>query len=163
MKFRITSCCGFSFICVVLAMYFTFVCNVSAAIAAYPAPPGLVTSPDFTVKANDTPIWVERIGSQRQSFEYLLYNGRALEDLNVANFSCSGAVTIKITASEKIDSYVIRPKSRNIKAQVRGQDLTFTISGPQKLYLEINGLPVWYKKSDELKMRTDKAFQAGLM
>ena len=139
MKFRITPCCGFGFLCVVFAMSPTFVCNVSATIIAYPAPPGLVTSPDFTVEANDTPIWVERIGSKLQSFEYPLYSGRALEDLNVANFSCSGSVTIRITASANIDSFMIRPKSRNIIAQASGRDITFTIPGPQKLYIEING------------------------
>ena len=93
------------------------------------------------MKVNDTPVWVERIGSSLHSFSYALYGSREMEDLNVANFSCSGMITIKITASAKIDSYLIRPKSRNIKAKADGRVLIFTIPGPQKLYIEINGLP----------------------
>ena len=58
MKFRITSCYGL-ISCVVVMVLFVSVRNVSATIIAYPAPPGLTTSPDFTVKVNDTPIWVE--------------------------------------------------------------------------------------------------------
>jgi polygalacturonase len=64
-----------------------------------------------------------------------------MEDLNVANFSCSGKTTIKIVTAAKINSYLIRPKSLNINASVNGNELIFTIQGPQKLYIEINGLP----------------------
>jgi hypothetical protein len=31
--------------------------NLSAKVINYPAPPGLKTSPDFTVLANNTPVW----------------------------------------------------------------------------------------------------------
>ena len=115
--------------------------NVSAIIVTYPSPPGLKTSPDFTLKANDKPVWVERIGSNMKAFSYSLYGGREMEDLNVASFSCSGSVTIRIKATGKINSYIIRPKSLNINATVTGNELIFTIPGPQKLYIEINGLP----------------------
>ena len=124
----------------VIIMSFTFVSNTLATIVVYPAPPGLKTSPDFKITANDNPIWVERIGSTLQSFNYSLYGSKEMEDLNVANFSCSGAVTFKITATGNIDSYIIRPKSRNIIAKATGRELTFTIPGPQNLYIEINSL-----------------------
>ena len=115
--------------------------NTSAKVVVYPAPPGLRTSPDFTVMANNTPVWVERIGSKLKSFSYDLYSGREMEDLNVANFSCSGEVILQITAKENIESYLIRPKSRNIVARVKGKELLITVAGPQKLYIEINKLP----------------------
>jgi hypothetical protein len=112
-----------------------------AEIVVYPAPPGLIASPDFTVLADNQPVWVERIGSKLLTFDYKLYGSRDMEDLNVANFSCSGIVNIIIKANVAIDTFIIRPKSRNIKAQVNGSELTFSISGPQKLYIEINNLP----------------------
>lgn len=114
---------------------------VSSQIVAYPAPSGLNTSKDFTLKANDIPVWVEKIGSKLPTFKYDLYGSREMEDLNVASFSCSGEVTIKITATSDIKSFLIRPKSREIAARVNGRELSFTINGPQKLYLEINNLP----------------------
>ncbi|MBK8882037.1 MAG: hypothetical protein IPN67_06500 [Bacteroidales bacterium] len=107
----------------------------------YPAPPGLKTSPDFTVSADNQEVWVERIGSKYASFEYDLYGSREMEDLNVASFSCSGLITIVIRANVNIEKINIRPKNRNIKATINGQEIRFTISGPQKLYIEINNLP----------------------
>lgn len=122
-------------------MFLLFTFNTSAKVVVYPAPAGLRTSPDFTVKVNNTTVWVQRIGSKLKSFSYELYSGREMEDLNVANFSCSGELIIQITARENIDSYIIRPKSRSIVASVKGKELIITVSGPQKLYIEINRLP----------------------
>lgn len=115
--------------------------HVSAQVVTYPAPPGLVTSPDFSVTADGKPVWVEKIGSKVHTPKYALYGGIEMEYLNVANFSCSGKVNITVAASANIDSFMIRPKSRHIKAKVNGRNLTFTIYGPQKLYIEVNGLP----------------------
>ncbi len=112
-----------------------------ADVVVYPAPPGLTTSPDFRVMANNREVWVERIGSKLGKFNYALYGSRDMEDLNAANFSCSGAITITIQANVKIDSFKIRPVSRNIRGTVKGSELTFSINGPQKLYIEINKLP----------------------
>ena len=125
-------------ISLLLAMIFT---GASAQIVAYPAPPGLITSPDFTVTADNKEVWVERVGSKLAAFDYKHYGSRELEDLNVAGFCCSGKVTIRIKANVNIDSLKIRPVSRNIKANVKGSEITFDIDGPQKLYIEINNLP----------------------
>jgi hypothetical protein len=128
------------YICLFIAL-FILIYNTSAAVVIYKAAPGLKTSTDFSVKADEKKVWVEKIGSKLPSFKYDLYGTREMEDLNVASFECSGEVTIKISASENIDSFVIRPKIRNIKAKVSGRELTLTLTGPQKLYLEINKLP----------------------
>ncbi len=98
-------------------------------VLSYPAPPGLQTSPDFSVKVNNVDIWTEQVGDG------------GLESLNVANYSSSGSQSITITAKSPIRKYSIRPKSRNIKANVQGRQLTFTIQGPQQIYIEIDTLP----------------------
>src|ERR1700761_3267134 len=79
----------------------TAFCQTSQVVA-YPAPPGLTTSPDFTVTVNHKNIWTESVG-----------NG-GMENLNVANYSASGLQTITITAKKAIKKYKILPKSRNI-------------------------------------------------
>lgn len=112
-----------------------------AQVITYPAPPGLITSQDFKVSANGKPVWVEKIGSNVHTSKYALYGGIEMEYLNVANFSCSGKTTLTINASADIDSFVIRPKSRNLRASKKGRNLTITVDGPQKLYIEINRLP----------------------
>ena len=96
---------------------------------AYQAAPGLTISTNFTVKANNTPLFTESIG------------GGGMENLNVANFSCEGTQKITVTASSLIHTYTIRPKNAKIAASVTGRVLTFTISGPKKIYVEINDLP----------------------
>jgi hypothetical protein len=126
------------FVCLLLILP---VMAAAAEIIVYPAPPGLTTSPDFTVMADNHQVWVERIGSKLMKFDYNLYGSRDMEDLNVASFSCSGSVNITIKANVKIDSFNILPKSRNITASVNGSEISFTMDGPQKLYVEINNLP----------------------
>ncbi len=115
--------------------------ELEAAVTAYPSIPDLITSPYFTVTADSQQIWTELAGSRLRQFEYALYGSREEEDLNIASFACSGPVKLTIKAPGKIEKYVIRPRSRNIKAQVDGDMLSFTIDGPQKLYIEINNLP----------------------
>src|ERR1035437_5452193 len=84
---------------ILLLMHFCVGNIISAQVVTYPAPPGLITSSDFTMKVNNTPVWVEKIGSKLKSFDYTigLYGGREMEDLNAACFSFSGKVTITIT------------------------------------------------------------------
>lgn len=139
------------------------VSNSSAEIVTYPAPPGLTTSPDFTVKANDQSVWVERIGSKLNTFEYTLYGSREMEDLNVANFSCEGNVTILVKANVSIHTFIIRPKSLNIKASVNGSEIIFTINGPQKLYIEINNLPHLALFANPLEANPSKKGDPGVI
>jgi len=151
-------------ICVVLLIpVLLFTGCSSARVVAYPAPPGLRTSPDFKVEVNNISVWVERIGSKLDSFKYSLYSGRDMEDFNVAAFSCCGPVTIKVTASSGIDSYLIRPKIRGITAKVSGNELTFKIPGPQKLYLEINNLPHLAIFADPPEVNPPKEVDPGVL
>ncbi len=126
---------------IVLFMLLIPIFGCSSSIVTYPAPPGLVTSPDFSLKGNGKTIWVERIYNNPETIDYMFYGSKEMEDLNVAGFSCSGKVSFEITASEEIKSFLIRPASRQISAKAEGKTLTFTVEGPQKLYIEINALP----------------------
>lgn len=125
--------------------------NSKSTVITYPAINTLTTSPDFTVKANNTPIWTESVG-----------NG-GMENLNVVNYSCAGKQTITIKAPTNISKFQIRPKSRNITGKVNGRELTFTISGPQKLYVEINDLPHLAIFADPLETDVPKKNDAGII
>lgn len=101
--------------------------NASAqSTVVYPQIEGLRTSPDFTATVNGQAVWMEIVGAG------------GMEDLNVINFSCEGPQTITLTASREITNYKIGPKSTGIVGEVNGRELSFTIDGPQKLYIEIN-------------------------
>ena len=140
MKLKTTTCRSVFFGVFFVTMT-VFGCKTSPEVIPYQAPPGLTASPDFTVKVNNTEIWVERLGGSNMPLEQQYVHYGILEDLNIASFSCSGALEIKITAPGDINSFLIRPKNRGIKAKVKGRELSFTIPGPQKLYIEIDSLP----------------------
>ncbi|MDP9048133.1 MAG: glycosyl hydrolase family 28 protein [Bacteroidota bacterium] len=125
--------------------------NNSSTVVAYPAIDSLITSPDFQVTVNNKHIWTESLGDG------------GLENLNVANYSCSGKQVITITASVNIIKYKIRPKSRNIVGRVSGRELTFTISGPQKLYIEINKLPHLAIFANPLETNVPKKDDVGII
>lgn len=150
-------------IATILAASFFIFQNTTAEIVTYPTPPGLVTSPDFTVTADNQPVWVERIGSKLASFDYALYGTREMEDLNVVNFSCSGPVTIVIKANSNIEKFTIRPKSRNIVSRTNGSELTLEINGPQKLYIEINELPHLAIFANPLEVKPQKKGDPGVI
>ncbi len=103
----------FTPVVIILMALLSFSFHISAQVVTYPATPGLITSPDFTITANGKPVWVEKIGSNVHTDKYALYGGIEMEYLNVANFSCSGILTLTITASSAIDSFIIRPKNSN--------------------------------------------------
>jgi hypothetical protein len=161
MKYRFDSPFKITFF--ITLILFLVVCQASPKIVTYPAPPGLITSTDFVLKVNDTLVWVEKIGSSFQTPEYSLYGGIEMEYLNVVNFSCSGPLKITVTASSNIDSHIIRPKSLGITGKVDGQELTFTIPGPQKLYIEINGLPHLAIFANPLEVNSPKQGDPGVI
>ena len=131
------------YIVLLLCIFPIIITGSCTTIITYPVPPGLQTSPDLTFTVNNKPVWVERVASKLDTFDYTLglYGGRKMEDMDVAGFAFSGKVKIRINAKEKIESYIIRPKSRNIEAEVSGKEISFTIDSPQKLYIEINDQP----------------------
>ena len=149
-KLQLTKCIYFPVF--LLMLYLSGCTDVNTAkTVVYPPVPGFVTSPDFKVMANGQDIWTEKIGAggyeritrpgvyEKTDSQIFTYDH--MEDLNVANFSCSGEQNISITASEDIRNYVIHPKSKHIVAEVKGREITFSIDTPQHLYIEVNNLP----------------------
>lgn len=117
-----------------------------AKVVTYPPPPGLDSSDHYAVRVNGQSIWTEKLVSNYDAarlpewFTRESYTG-ARQEVNIANFSCSGAIQIVISASAAIDSFTVRPKSRRIEARCDGEELSFTLPGPDKLYIEINDFP----------------------
>lgn len=125
--------------------------GAESVVVTYQETPGLETSPDFSVKVNDTDVWTLRLGDG------------GMEDLNITRFACSGLQTITIEAPSTIKEYVIRPKNLKIKSKVRGNELTFTIPGPQKLYIEIDDLPHLAIFADPLEVNPPQNGDQGVV
>ncbi|HEY4785209.1 MAG TPA: RICIN domain-containing protein [Bacteroidales bacterium] len=58
---------------------------------------------------------------------------------NVGNFDCNGSTNIQITFSTTVTSAAIYPASLGITPTISGNTITFTIPGPKKFYVDING------------------------
>ena len=114
-------------------------------LIVYPAIPGLTTSDLFSVRVNDKEIWTEKFITNMDTSKlpdwfkepYTI----APQEIHQASFSCSGEMQISIRVPAAIKKVSIHPLSRNIKYNVEGNALTFSIPGPANIYIEINDLP----------------------
>ena len=114
-------------------------------LIVYPAIPGLTTSDLFSVRVNDKEIWTEKFITNMDTsklpdwFKETLYHstpgdspGKLFMQRGNADFN---------PGSRAIKKVSIHPLSRNIKYNVEGNALTFSIPGPANIYIEINDLP----------------------
>jgi len=115
-------------------------------VITYPAIPGLETSKIYSIMVNDQSVWTEKL---RTDFDLESlpdwFRGEPYvnqqQELHCANFSCSGEIDVQITISEKVASVRIHPVSRCIKPDLKDKNISFTLQGPNKLYIEVNDLP----------------------
>jgi hypothetical protein len=127
--------------------YFVLLCCllVSSLVCAerlvvYPAPKDASQNTDFSVKV--------RIPGQnwQELPEYLVKvdEVRGVDhiwtDSSVSYFDFSGKVEVSVTSTRgNIQSARIRPLSYGIKPEINGDTLTFTLSQPRNLSIEVNG------------------------
>jgi len=143
-------------------------CSRDNKIETWPAPPGLATSDDFTLKVNGQPVWVEKLQSNMDLdslppwFTSVPYTNVA-QQVNIANFNSSGPLQIVITCRDSVKSFAIHPYSRNITAQSRGKQLLFELPGPDKLYIEINDYPALCLFANPPENGTPKPGEANVL
>jgi hypothetical protein len=106
--------------CLILSPGFTQ--SQEASLVIYKAPPDAGSAPEFEVEVNGQPIFV--------------YNTRPAA---LACFSFEGKVDIQVTFLSPVSGFDIRPKSRNIHAELYRNQLRFSIDKPENLSIEING------------------------
>ena len=96
--------------------------SASAGVVVYPEAP-LPRASEFTVKVNGTDIAVYNAGTFR-----------------CAPFAFSGAITVAVTYHPgAIRSFQINPLAKGIAATQNGNTLTFKLTQPEKLEIQING------------------------
>lgn len=97
------------------------------AVLTYPAPQGENASEDYRVEAGGAPVFVYTTP--------VLRGGPA----SFAYFDFTGPVNISITSTRKIDSVTVRPTSCAIKPAVSANTISFALSKPANLTIELNG------------------------
>lgn len=90
-------------------------------LITYEPPKGAESAPEFEVEVNGQKIFV--------------YNTRPAA---FAYFSFEGKVDVKVTFLSPVYNFDIRPKSRNIQAELSRNELHFSLDKPENLSIEIN-------------------------
>ena len=100
--------------------------GTSLGVVTCPNLPGAPKSPLYSITANGTPLFVEK-----------MTNFAAEMNVHYAHASLSGAgaATIAVTVSETFNAYKLSPKSRQISATKSGNTITFS-SGPNYLIFQ---------------------------
>ncbi len=100
--------------------------SFAETVETYELPPVYPVSSVYTVNVNgiDVPV-TQFVHKGEISYHY-------------AQFSFSGTVNVKVSATENISSHTIRPFSYEIHSTVNGQELTFSLSESRYLVIEMN-------------------------
>ncbi len=111
-----------------------FASDAVSRVVIYPAPEDMPHNDDFSVKVR------EPGGQWQELFEYDvqvdMHNPR---QASMIYFDFSGTVEVSVTKNEgTIESARVRPLSYGIEPKIDGDTITFTLSKPRKVSVEIN-------------------------
>ena len=117
----------------------------NSKVVAYPAIPGLTTSDLYSVQVNGEKIWTEKFRTNMDISKlpdwFIEPYTKVQQEIHQASFSCRGKIKISIKVPDSIKNVSIHPVSRGIKKEIKGDNFTFYLAGPDKLYIQINELP----------------------
>lgn len=109
-------------------------------LIAYHAPEGAAQNPDFSVsiripgeKWQELPEYLVKVDEVRGT-------GHHVENSSMSYFDFSGEVEVLVTLNKgEIQNARIRPLSYGITPEIKGNTLTFRLSQPRNLSVEVNG------------------------
>ncbi len=108
-----------------------------ANVVTYPGPGGITAAADRQVSADGKPVFVYETAV---NFNRAYTTTPTLEKTPVAYFDFSGSVAVTVTApGVAITSAVLRPISCATTPTVAGDKVTFTLTKPGHMTLELNG------------------------
>ena len=122
-----------------LSFFAVFISHANASVVTYPAPSGgIPLSNDFTVTADGLRVDVYQVKVPPQ---YVGYDPcpSSYEIASMAYFDFSGTVDVQITSAIPISNVVVRPLRYNIQPNISGNTISFSLSQPGNLSIEING------------------------
>lgn len=112
-------------------------------IVTYPGPEGEEASPDFTVKVDGKEVFVYRARvsarPENQVWPGHQRPGEQTEQVSFCYFDADKAATVEVESKTKIDRLVVRPLSKKIRPTVDGHKISFTLTEPCQLAIEVNG------------------------
>ncbi len=117
----------------------------SSTVIPYPAIEGLTASNLYRVAVNDREIWTERFRTSMDISKlpewFLASYTKVPQEIHQASFSGNGRLNVTIRVPHAITKASLHPSSRKLRQHVSGNVLTFSLPGPDKLYIQIDDLP----------------------
>ncbi len=114
-------------------------------VIVYPTTPGLTTSDLYSVKVNERDIWTEKFRTTMDIAKmpdwFIAPYTKIQQEIHQASFSGNGKLRISIRVPTAIKNVSLHPLSRNIQHHVSKNVLTFSLEGPDKIYIHIDDHP----------------------
>ncbi|MGA9117772.1 MAG: glycosyl hydrolase family 28 protein, partial [Bacteroidota bacterium] len=79
---------------------------------------------------------------------------RVQQEIHQASCSCDGQMQVAIRVSRTIKMVTIHPTSRGIHPMVKDNVVSFSLSGPEKISVEINDLPPLFVFADSVEQES---------
>jgi hypothetical protein len=123
-----------------------------AGVITYPSVPGAVKSPLYTVTANGTEVFVEKLTKFGDEMQ-----------VHYAHLSLGGAdpAAFSVTVNESFSQYTLSPKSRKLGVTKNGNSLTF-MSGPNYLILQVDSKELLFILIDAAEVNPPKLGDANV-
>jgi hypothetical protein len=112
-------------------------------VTIWPAPAEEKLCEDYTLRVNGKPATVCscRVSAVPLNQVWPGYQ-RPLDQTELAGFAhwdMAGSVTVEVTSKRPFKNVIVRPGSRGIRPTVRGQRITFTLTKPGPVTVELDG------------------------
>lgn len=113
---------------------------LTAEVVVYSAPEGCALNADFTVKVRAPGGEWQPVPTYLVKVDAVTGTDHAPRNSSLAYFDFTGAVEIAVTSARgRIEQARVRPLSYAITPRVDGDTLTFTLTQPRNLSVEVNG------------------------
>jgi hypothetical protein len=108
-------------------------------VIIYPAPAGIELSHDFkvSVEGDNVPVYMAKVAREDQRVKEIFES--YFDTASFAYFDMKEVVNVTVTVPFKINSAKILPSILGIIPKIKGNSLSFHISSPKNLTIEING------------------------
>jgi hypothetical protein len=122
------------------AFFLASVAPLAAEIVVYPAPEGCALNTDFTVRVRAPGGEWQPLPTYLVQVDAVTGTAHAPRNSSLASFDFAGTVEIAVTSARgRIEQARVRPLSYGIAPGVSGDTLTFTLTQPRNLSVEVNG------------------------
>ncbi|MEI6865251.1 glycosyl hydrolase family 28 protein [Flavicella sp.] len=113
-------------------------------VKVYPAPEGIELSENFVVEVENknVPVYTSTIPA-KTPIPRLNHSHSEFGLASFASFDMNSKVEVKITYTEEVKTVKILPTSFGIKSTINGNTISFAVSEPRNLTIEVNG--DWYE------------------